>query len=162
MSKNIFTIDLKLPSLNDYIRVCRANKYKAAKYKADIENDIALFINHLPRYEKPIKIHFHWIESNKKRDLDNVAFAKKFILDTLVKCGKLKDDNRRHVQGFTDSFCYGKKNKVVIEIEEIEPKVETPLYNSEKIYRNCTVQVWENTATGETSVGWFRNDEREE
>lgn len=44
--------------------------------------------------------------------------------------------------------------------ETTEPKisVETALYNKETIYPNCTVQIWENTATGERSVGWWEND----
>ena len=114
----MITIDLKLPSLNEYIAVCRGNKYAAAKFKADIENDISLFIRRMPKYEKPIIIHFLWVEGNKRRDLDNVAFGKKFILDAMVKCGKLKDDNRRCVKGFTDSFAYGKETKVILKIEE--------------------------------------------
>ena len=28
------------------------------------------------------------------------------------------------------------------------------VYNEEEIHENCTVQVWRNTVTGETSVGW--------
>ena len=72
-----FEIDMKLPSLNDYIEVCRSNKFKANTYKAKIERDIALFLAKMPKWDKPIKIHFHWIEGNKKRDLDNIAFAKK-------------------------------------------------------------------------------------
>jgi Holliday junction resolvase RusA-like endonuclease len=111
-------IDMKLPSLNDYIKVCRSNKFQAAKYKKDIEQQIGLFLIKMPKYEKPIKIHFTWIEGNKKRDLDNVAFSKKFILDTMVKYGKLKDDNRNYVYAFTDSFEYGKETKVILEIEE--------------------------------------------
>ena len=117
---NIFTIQMKLPSLNEYINVCRTNKYQAAKFKADIENDIALFLRRMPRYENPIKINFHWVEGNKRRDYDNIAFAKKFILDTMVKMGKLKDDNRNYVRAFTDNFYYGKETKVIIEIEEIK------------------------------------------
>lgn len=114
----MIVIDMKLPSLNEYINVCRANKYKAAKYKADIENDIAYFLIKMPKYDNPIRIHFHWIEGNKRRDLDNVCFAKKFILDAMVKTGKLKDDNRNCVTAFTDSFSYGRETKVILEIEE--------------------------------------------
>lgn len=115
-----YEINMKLPSLNDYIRVCRANKYQGAKYKASIEQQIALFLAKMPKMDKPIKIHFHWIEGNKRRDLDNICFAKKFILDAMVKYGKLKDDNRKHVTAFTDSFEYGKETKVILEIEEVE------------------------------------------
>lgn len=117
---NLVEINMKLPSLNEYINVCRANKFQASKFKKDIENDIGIFIARLPKYENPIKIHFHWIEGNKKRDLDNVAFAKKIILDAMVKFGKLKDDNRKCVTAFSDTFSYGKETKVVLEIEEVE------------------------------------------
>lgn len=116
---NIFTIKMKLPSLNEYINLCRTNKYKAAKYKADIENDIAIFLRYMPRYENPIKINFHWVEGNKRRDYDNIAFAKKFILDAMVKTGRLKDDNRKCVTAFTDNFYYSDETKVILEIEEV-------------------------------------------
>lgn len=113
-------INMKLPSLNDYVRICRENRYKASKMKKDIEHDIGYFISRLPKFKNPVTIHFHWIESNKKRDLDNIAFAKKFILDALVKNGKLQDDNKRFVTGFTDSFGYGKHTKVILYIEEVK------------------------------------------
>jgi len=114
-----FEINMKLPSLNDYIKVCRANYYYANQYKAHIEQQIGLFLMKMPRMTKPIKIHFHWVESTKKRDYDNVAFAKKFILDSMQRYGKLENDNRKYVKGFTDTFEYGKETKVIIEIEEV-------------------------------------------
>ena len=118
-------IPLKLPSLNEYIRSCRSNRYAGAKIKADVENNISVFIARLPRFENPVEIDFHWIEGNKKRDLDNCAFAKKFILDALVKCGKLKDDNRRYVQGFRDTFAYGDDFKVILTITEVNNEGKT-------------------------------------
>ncbi len=113
-------IPLKLPSLNDYIRVCRGNKYLANTYKARTEQEIGYFLTKMPKWDNPIKIHFTWVESTKKRDLDNICFAKKFILDAMVKYGKLKDDNRKCVTAFTDSFDYDKVNKVILEIMEVE------------------------------------------
>ena len=117
---NRIEIPFRLPSLNQYINECRKNRYAGASMKKNVEKDIGWYINLLPNYQKPIKIHFHWIEENKRRDLDNVCFAKKFILDSMVKAGKLKDDNRNYVAGFTDTFEYGKTSKVILEIEEIE------------------------------------------
>lgn len=111
-------IPFKLPSCNQYIDACRRNKYVGAKMKKDVENNIGLFINKLPHFTKPIKIHFLWIEGNKKRDYDGICFAKKFILDALQKFGKLENDNRNYVYAFTDSFEYGKETKVILEIEE--------------------------------------------
>lgn len=116
---NKIEIPFRLPSLNQYINECRRNRYSGARMKRDVESDIAWYINKLPKYEKPIKIHFTWIEENKRRDLDNICSAKKFILDSMVKAGKLKDDNRNFVQGFTDDFEYGKSSKVILEVEEI-------------------------------------------
>lgn len=111
-------IPLKLPSLNEYVRICRANPYKASAYVKDVESNIGIFLVRLPVFER-VKIHFHWVEGNKRRDLDNIAFSKKFILDALVKHGKLKDDNRKVVTAFTDTFEYGKESKVILEIEEV-------------------------------------------
>lgn len=116
----IITIPYKFPSLNEYVNECRRNRYAGASMKKDIENDIAIFLKRLPRFESPITIHFHWIEGTRRRDLDNIAFAKKFILDALVKCGKLKDDNRKCVTAFTDTFSYGKETKVILEIREVK------------------------------------------
>ena len=112
-------IPMRLPSANDYINVCRTNPFKASKFKKDLENDIAFFLKELPHFEKPVSIHFTWIEENKKRDLDNISFSKKFILDAMVKTGVLSDDNRKCVTSFIDSFGYGKESKVIVEIREV-------------------------------------------
>ena len=117
---NRIEIPFRLPSLNNYINECRKNRYAGAKMKKNIDADIGYYINTLPEYKNPIKIHFHWVEENKKRDLDNVCFAKKFILDSMVKAGKLKNDNRNFVTGFRDTFEYGKTSKVILEIEECQ------------------------------------------
>lgn len=112
-------IPFRLPSLNQYINECRKNRFAGAKMKKTVDNDIAYYINQLPKYDRPIKIHFIWVEKNKRRDLDNVCFAKKFILDSMVKAGKLKDDNRNYVKGFRDDFKYDKESKIILEVEEL-------------------------------------------
>jgi len=119
MAKATCEILMKMPSLNTYINVCRTNPYLASKFKKDLENEIGFYLTGLPRFEKPVKIDFTWIEDSRKRDIDNVAASKKFILDALVKYGVLSNDNRKHVTAFTDTFDYGKEAKVVIEIQEV-------------------------------------------
>lgn len=114
-------IPFRLPSLNEYIKaskVIKGNWNAGNQMKQDTQHSIYYFIKRLPEYKKPVKIHFHWVEENKKRDLDNICFAKKFILDSLVKAGKLKNDNRKYVAGFTDTFEYAKESKVILEITE--------------------------------------------
>lgn len=114
----IAEIPLKLISLNEYVNLCRGNRYASANYKKSIQKQIANYIKDLPVFHNPVHINFIWVEANKKRDYDNIAFGKKFILDTLVKLGKLKDDNRKCVVGFTDNFKYSNEYKIILEIKE--------------------------------------------
>lgn len=113
-------IGMKLPSLNDYINVCRRNRFEAGKIKKDLEADIAVFFRNIPHFARPVRIDFEWVEDSRRRDLDNVCFAKKFILDALVKSGRLDDDNSKCVVGFTDTFRYGKQAKVIMHIKEVD------------------------------------------
>lgn len=101
-----FEIGGKLPGLNDYIRACRANKYMAAKMKREAEELIIWAARRAdtPDFTEPVKVYFEWREGNRRRDLDNVAFAKKFVFDALVKTGILSGDDRKHVEGFEDTF----------------------------------------------------------
>lgn len=111
-------IPVKTPSLNDYIRACRANRYAGGQMKKRVEDEISIYLRPLRRYEEPVTIDFYWIEKTRRRDLDNVAFGKKFVLDALVKAGKLKDDNRRCVTAFSDTFDIGQETGVFITIKE--------------------------------------------
>lgn len=116
-------IPMRLPSLNDYICACKVTRGKWNKgnqMKKDYQNEMMQYLKPLPHYKRPVKVHFTWVEGNGKRDLDNVCFAKKFILDAMVIMGILQNDNRKWVVGFTDSFAWEKDNsKVIVEVEEV-------------------------------------------
>ena len=47
---------------------------------------------------------------NKRKDMDNIAAAKKFIFDGLVTAGKLKNDGWNEIGGWTEEFKIDKKN----------------------------------------------------
>ena len=117
-----FEIDKRLMGLNEYTKINRNNKYAGNEAKqreqAYIQLCIIQQLGHI-KIDKPVIGHFTWIEGNKRRDLDNICFAKKFILDALVEVGILKDDNRKIVTNFTDSFEYADKSKVIVELEEL-------------------------------------------
>lgn len=117
-----FEISERLPGLNEYTRLNRQNRYVGAKLKKDTEDRIYYYILKQLRgihITKPVHITFTWVEENGKRDLDNICFAKKFILDALVKANILKNDNKEYVLGFVDKFEYADKSKVIVELEEI-------------------------------------------
>lgn len=110
-------IPFRLPGLNEYIDACRGNKYGGAKMKKDIENRIFPYFIGLDVFTGPIKIGYTWHEKTKRRDIDNVAFAKKFIQDSLVTLGKIKGDSPRYVNGIAfDLFVWGDCDGVEIEI----------------------------------------------
>lgn len=113
------TICGKLPSLNEYIDACRRNRYAGAKMKNDAERLIISQIKRMKPITKPSIIHLTWYEKTRRRDPDNVAAAKKFILDALQRAKKLPNDNSNYIVGFTDMFFYGKDYAVEIEVEPI-------------------------------------------
>ena len=117
-----FIINKRLLGLNEYINLNRTNKYMGAKAKR-LEQDFIIYcikqqLGNL-KIDKSVIGNFTWVEENKKRDLDNICFAKKFILDALVEAGTLKDDNRKIVTNFRDNFKYADESKVIVELEEV-------------------------------------------
>ena len=45
----------------------------------------------------PVKLKITWYEPTKRRDVDNITFAVKFIQDALVKAGILENDGQKQV-----------------------------------------------------------------
>lgn len=116
-----FEIPFRLPSLNEYVNICRTNRYGAGKHKRDIENHILWYLKNVKKkVDSPVFIKFVWYEKSRRRDKDNVAFAKKYILDALQKSGILPNDNNKYITGFSDFFIYGKTDKVIVEIRPID------------------------------------------
>lgn len=113
-----------LPSLNEYIRAERGNRYHAASLKKQTEDMIAACIAQQlrgVRFDGPVKITYTWYEENRKRDKDNIAFAKKFIQDALVATGVLENDGWQEIVSFSDEFRVDKSNpRVEVVIESIE------------------------------------------
>lgn len=99
-------IEGELTALNEFINAERRNRYIAAKIKKgetgycqDVAEKSEL---KLQETDFPCALIITWYVKNKRKDADNIAFAKKFILDGLVEAGVLPNDNRKYVQGFTD------------------------------------------------------------
>ena len=117
-----FEIPLKLPGANDFIGKSNSNRYAGGSLKRHTEDDIMVCIKagKVRKIKRPIFIKFVWYEGSKRRDKDNVAFAKKFILDAMQKARVLPDDDNNYIMGFADYFVYGKGQKVVVEIYDCD------------------------------------------
>lgn len=115
-----FIIDQRLPSRNEVDAANRSNKYLGAKMKRETEELIGQYIN-IARYkgyikpvDYPVIIDIHWHEKTKRRDVDNIQSAAKFVLDALQKQGILVNDNRQHVKQIFHTIVDDKKDFVEV------------------------------------------------
>lgn len=124
MRKIKFVIKEKLDGLNEYIRACRANRYKGAEMVKKNERLVMAYIlqavNFGEVYEAknyPIKLNINWYEMDNRRDIDNITFATKFIQDSLVRTGILEDDSRKYINQVNHSVFTDKENpRIEVEI----------------------------------------------
>lgn len=118
----MLVIDGKLPNLNDYVNECRGSKYSGASMKKESERIITAHIQQQLKgvaFPGAVRLSFRWYEPDRRRDLDNICFAKKFILDALVSNGIIKTDSWRGVVGFTDEFFIDKEHpRIEVEIQK--------------------------------------------
>lgn len=115
-------IPFRLPGLNDYIDAERGNRYAAASLKKNVEMKLRLYIRQQCKiqFTQPVSITYVWVEPSRRRDKDNIAWAKKLVQDALVKAGVLQGDGWRHIESFSDRFKVDKLNPGVgITIEEV-------------------------------------------
>jgi len=120
-----FTIHGRLDALNDYTKACRGNKYAGARMKKRNELIVTDSVHCCSSmrgvsFSGKVHITYRWYEQNKRRDLDNIAFAKKFIQDALVSCGVLAGDSWQYIESFSDEFYKDKDNpRIEVEISEV-------------------------------------------
>lgn len=110
MQLQSFAIEQRLPGLNEYIHAVNINRYKGNALKREAQDAIGLAIKRArlePVTAYPVAVCFEWHEKTRRRDLDNIASAKKFILDALQECGILEGDGQKQLVGFSDRFVIG-------------------------------------------------------
>ena len=109
------------PSYNNYIDICRANKWGANAWKHKYQNIIGKCIAEQCEnfyIDKPFTLDLVICEGNKRRDKDNVeSMAKKLLLDTLEECSYISND--RLYMGGNTTFTYEKNNSYI----EVEIKI---------------------------------------
>lgn len=117
-----FEIPFKLPSLNDYINACRTNPHVGAQMKKSTERDIAWAIKaaRVEPVKQPCIVSMTFVEGDRRRDVDNVESAKKYILDAMVSTGVLQGDSPRYVIGAPSFTIYARGAKVLVCIIEYE------------------------------------------
>lgn len=110
----------KLATLNEHDKANRANKFGGASLKKVMTDLVAIQCSKLDDISGECVVTFHWFYSSK-HDFDNIRFGAKYILDGLIKSGKLPNDNQKYIVGFGGDYFTkvpAGKEKVIVEIEE--------------------------------------------
>jgi Holliday junction resolvase RusA-like endonuclease len=115
-----FTVDWKLPGMNEYTKANRSGPHVGASMKKQAEEVIFYAIRQakIQPVSGPVVLNYIWTEPGLKRDADNIAVAQKFVQDALVSAGILQDDSLKNIVGFNHAFWDGKKHSVHVEIVE--------------------------------------------
>ena len=103
---------------NTYINKERSNRYWASTIKSKELEIVDYYTNGLKYKGKyPIKLIVTKFFKDKRQDLDNVRI--KGVIDGLVKCGVIKNDNLNCINEITLKAEFS-KTKIGLEIEIIE------------------------------------------
>lgn len=123
--KQKFFIPGKLPGANDITKANRSHWSIGSKQKKDVQKLICWHIKKAKlKPMKQIYIKYFWFEPNKKRDLDNITAAQKFINDSLVEMRIIENDGWDFVKGLWHHFEIKKDKEsigVFVELDD-EPK----------------------------------------
>ena len=125
--KQQFVIPHELPALNQTIEAGKRHWSKYSRLKREYTELVACLARRQlrPVLSGRVYLSFVWYCRNRKRDPDNIASAKKFIIDGLVTAGILPNDSLRWIMGFSDAFEVDAANpRIEVEICEIRDEQE--------------------------------------
>jgi Holliday junction resolvase RusA-like endonuclease len=111
-----FVIPGRLAGANELIGAANQHRFAGASIKKRETKFCAQCCRDLRPISKQVRIGIRWIERDYRRDIDNVAFGVKFILDGLREAGKLPNDGRRWVSVITHEFPESDKENPRVEV----------------------------------------------
>ena len=109
----------RFPTLNEYIDCERGSTIAAAAMKKKCTEQVKeqCLSQQIGPVNGKVDLLFEW-HSSTRHDPDNVAFAKKFIIDGLQLAGVLENDNRKFVGTMADEIIQDDKDYVILHITE--------------------------------------------
>lgn len=107
----------RFPTLNEYIDCERGSTIAAAAMKKKCTEQVKeqCLLQQIQPVNGKIDLLFEW-HSSTRHDPDNVAFAKKFILDGLQLAGVLENDNRKFIGTMADEIIQDDEDYVILHI----------------------------------------------
>lgn len=109
----------RFPTLNEYIDCERGSTIAAAAMKKKCTEQVKeqCLSQQIESVKGKVDLLFEW-HSSTRHDPDNVAFAKKFILDGLQAAGVLENDNRKFIGTMADEVVNDNDDFVIVHITE--------------------------------------------
>lgn len=109
----------RFPTLNEYIDCERGSTIAAAAMKKKCTEQVKeqCLLQQIQPVNGKVDLLFEW-HSSTRHDPDNVAFAKKFILDGLQAAGVLENDNRKFIGTMADEIIQDDEDYVILHITE--------------------------------------------
>jgi hypothetical protein len=111
-----------MPGLNDFLAAVNRHRLMGNKMKQEQTERVAWAAKtQLPVFTRKINLTFVYREANRKRDKDNIAFAKKFILDGLVTSGRVPNDTWAWIGDWSEAFVVEPNNPgITVIINEVK------------------------------------------
>jgi Holliday junction resolvase RusA-like endonuclease len=110
-----FFIPQRLPSLNEWVG--SKTRWHYSQVKRESEKVIRAAIRTANLQPMPFAyVELTWTEPTKKRDLDNISAAVKFVLDSLVQTKVLPDDGWNEIMGLTHRFVHLPKSTGSVQV----------------------------------------------
>ena len=127
LERGLIVIPKELTDLNSYINAERRHRMQAANIKKRETNICIVYLKQavnkgfeIGHDQYPLHVIFRWYAKDGRKDLDNIAYAKKYIMDAMQKVKLIENDGYKQVQRYTDIYLVDKeKPRVEIEIRSM-------------------------------------------
>jgi hypothetical protein len=124
-----FSIDTRLPGMNEIIDAATRFRRRGSKripLYADMKSHSTNIVMWSIKAEgitgpipSPYGVTIIWQESTRRRDIDNIQAATKFVLDGLVKAGVVAGDGPDHCVTITHVVRYAGRDRVTVIVKGV-------------------------------------------
>ena len=110
-----------IPTLNEHDNANRGNRYGGASMKKKATNLCAVYVKQAMNKgfkfdDLPVNLKFDWYVKNRRKDKDNIAFAKKYIFDGMIQAGLIDNDGWKQIGNWEETFDVDKDERVEISV----------------------------------------------
>jgi len=110
-----------LPTMNEIIAASKRHHMQYSNMKGIYTDLVAMEATRqkLPVFDR-VAVKITWYCKDRRQDPDNIASGEKFLLDGLVKAGKLENDGWKQINSLSHFFEVDKDNpRIEVELERV-------------------------------------------